>query len=129
MSVAVLDASAVLALLLDEPGADRVRAVFADSAITTVNFAEVVGHFARNGVAEPDIRRVLEPLPIERIAFDEELAYGAGLLLPATKAAGLSFGDRACLALARRLKTKALTSDRTWRKIARAAEVAIEVIR
>lgn len=48
MTGAVLDASALLALLLAEPGEERVRAVLPDSAMTTVNFGEVVGHFARN---------------------------------------------------------------------------------
>jgi PIN domain nuclease of toxin-antitoxin system len=129
MIAAVLDASALLALLLAEPGADRVGAALADTAMSTVNLAEVIGHFARNGAKEANIRLVLDPLPIERVAFDSELAYAAGLLLPATKSGGLSFGDRACLALARRLGVKALTADRTWPAMGKAAGVAIELIR
>jgi ribonuclease VapC len=125
----VLDASALLALLLDERGAGKVRNALADSAMTTVNLSEVVGHFARNGAAEKDIRPVLDPLPIELITFDEGLALSAGLLLRATRPAGLSLGDRACLALAARLGVPALTADRSWLTAAQAAGVEIDLIR
>jgi PIN domain nuclease of toxin-antitoxin system len=75
MTAAILDASALLALLLGEPGGAAVQAVLVDSAMSMVNLAEVVGHFARHGVADPEIRRVLEPLPIAWIVFDADLAY------------------------------------------------------
>ena len=97
--------------------------------MTAVNLGEVVGHFARNGAAERDIRLVLDPLPIDLVAFDEELAFATGLLLPATRRAGLSFGDRACLALASRLGVRALTADRSWQSIAEAIGVEIDLIR
>src|SRR5208282_3771448 len=103
MTGVVLDASALLAMLLDERGGDKVRTALAGSAMTTVTLAEVAGHYARNGVAERDIHLLLDSLEIERVVFDEELAYGAAMLLPETKTAGLSLGDRACLALARRM--------------------------
>jgi ribonuclease VapC len=112
MITVVLDASALLALLLGEQGEDEVGTGLAASAMTTVNLGEVVGHFARNSTTEADIRLVLDPLPIERIRFDEDLAFAAGLL-PATRRAGLSFGDRVCLALAVRLGVQALTADRS----------------
>ena len=129
MTEAVLDASALLALLLAEPGAETVRAVLADAAISAVNFSEVVGHYARNGVAEAQIRQVLDPLPLELAPFDADLGYVAGLLLPATRSAGLSFGDRACLALARRLSCRAMTADRAWIGIAADTGVEVALIR
>lgn len=129
MIIAILDASALLALLLDEPGSERVRNVLASSAMSDVNFSEVVGHFARNGAAEDSIRSVLDPLPVERHPFDYISAYATALLLPMTKTAGLSFGDRACLALAQRLGLKVLTADRAWRNIANGVNIDIEVIR
>src|SRR5208283_1959001 len=101
----------------------------ADSAITTVNFAEVVSHYTRNGGRDAEIRAVLDPLPLSLVPFDHELAYQAGILLPVTRAAGLSLGDRACLALARRLDVPALTADRAWQAIAAQAEVRVELIR
>lgn len=129
MTLAVLDASALLALLLGEPSNEKARAVLTEAAMSAVNFAEVVGHFARHGANERDIRLVLDPLPIERVGFDENLAVAAGLLLPATRRAGLSLGDRACLALASRLGVRALTADRSWQTIAAAMGVEIELVR
>jgi ribonuclease VapC len=129
MTVAVLDASALLALVLEEEGGDRLRGVLADCAMMTVNLGEVVGHFARIGSSEADIRLILDPLPFLRVALDEELAFITGLMLPATRMAGLSFGDRACLALASKLGVRALTADRAWRQVGRAVGVEIEVIR
>jgi PIN domain nuclease of toxin-antitoxin system len=129
MTRAVLDASALIAALEHEPGGDRVEAVLGASAMTTVNLTEVVTYFVRLGVSEAGVRSALANVETERIVFDEELAYDAGLLLPLTRAAGLSLGDRCCLALARRLKARAVTADRAWRRIAGHVGVEIEVIR
>ncbi|HEV2300082.1 MAG TPA: PIN domain-containing protein [Stellaceae bacterium] len=108
---------------------ERAREVLAGSAMTTVNLGEVAGHYARNGASEAEIRQVIEPLPINWIPFDAELAHAAGLLLPATRAAGLSFGDRARLALVARLGVPTLTTDRSWQAVGEAAGVEIELIR
>ena len=129
MTAVVLDASALLALILGEPGSEKVQGVLTDCAMTTVNLAEVVGHFARIGAREADIRLMLDPLPFVRVALDEELAFTAGLMLPATRRIRLSFGDRACLALANKLGVRALTADRGWQRIAKAVGVEIELIR
>lgn len=129
MPSAVLDASALLALLLGEPGAEVVRAALADAAMSTVNLAEVVGHYARRDVARERIAEVLGPLPVTYVAPDVALAYDAGLLVPATRPAGLSLGDRACLALARRLRVPALTAERRWAGVADAAGVEVRLIR
>jgi len=129
MTAVVLDASALLALILGEPGSEKVQGVLTDCAMTTVNLAEVVGHFARIGAREADIRLMLDPLPFVRVALDEELAFTAGLMLPATRRIRLSFGDRACLALANKLGVRALTADRGWQRIAKAVGVEIELTR
>ena len=63
MTSFVLDASALLALLLAEPGADRVKAGLDGSVMTIVNLAEVVSHYAKLGAARPDIEALLRPLP------------------------------------------------------------------
>jgi ribonuclease VapC len=126
---AVLDASAILALLLDEPGASSVTAVLDDAAVSTVNLAEVVGQYARRGIPEAGIRAMLSQFSIQIVPFDEALAFAVGSLVPKTRSAGLSLGDRACLALAVRLGTKALTADRSWSRIARAVGVEVELIR
>ncbi len=76
-----------------------------------------------------DIRSVFDPLPIQRIPFDEPQAYIAGCLLPITRSAGLSLGDRACLALALQLGIKAFTADRSWLPFATRIGVEIQLIR
>ena len=129
MSRVVLDASSLLALLRTEEGAPRVAESLVGAAISTVNLAEVVGVLARDGVSERDIRTMLDGLRAERVPFDSDLAFRAGLLLPFTRSVGLSFGDRACLALAGRLGIKALTADRSWSRIADSVGVAVELIR
>lgn len=126
---AILDASAVIALLMNETGADRVGPIAAESGISTVNLSEVVGYLTRNGADEAIIREMLHGLHLETIPFDDEQAHAAGLLLPLTRRAGLSLGDRACLALARRFKVKAVTTDRAWSEIAQPIGVKIDVIR
>lgn len=129
MASAVLDASALIASLVAEPGHEHVDAVLHEAAISTVNLVEVIAYFVKKGESEADIRNTLFGLSVERVPFMEDDAYRTGLLVPATKSAGLSLGDRACLALATRLGVKVLTSDRAWAGIADAAGVTVEVIR
>ena len=128
MSSAVLDASAVLALLHREPGGEQVEAAVALGAtISTVNLAEVIGRLADAGVPEEAITAALEPLVLEVVAFDGWFALQTGLLRPTTRMAGLSLGDRACLALAQSLDLPALTSDRRW--VGAVAGVDVKLIR
>jgi ribonuclease VapC len=78
MTAAVLDASALLVLILGEPGGDKVQRVLTDCAMTAVNLSEVIGHFAGIGASEADIRLMLDPLPLVPVALDEELAFATG---------------------------------------------------
>jgi ribonuclease VapC len=129
MTSAVLDASALLALLRQEPGGENVRAVIADAAISAVNLAEVAGYLMRNGATLAETAEALSPLPLDRVPFDEEHAYDTAAMVTATRAAGLSLGDRACLVLAKRLGVPALTADRSWSSIASAVGVTVDIIR
>jgi ribonuclease VapC len=97
--------------------------------MSALNWAEVVGYYSRSGGSEQDIRALLDPLPINRIPFDETIAYMAGMMLPITRAAGLSLGDRACLALAKQLSVKVLTADRSWKPLGVALGIDVELIR
>ena len=126
---AVLDASAVIALLRGEPGAARVQAEIGDASICTVNLAEVAGHYARYGASRDDVHALLDPLPFTRVAFDGELAFVAGLMLPMTQRTGLSLGDRACLALAGRMGAPALTTNRIWASVASDLGVRVALLR
>jgi ribonuclease VapC len=125
----VLDASALLALLLRERGGDKVAPVLTDAAISTLNLSEVVSYFARSGSPPEAIHELLGTLELECVPFDDDLAYAAGMLITTTRAAGLSLADRACLVLARRLGAKVLTGDRAWARVADAVGVEVELIR
>ena len=127
MSDAVLDASALLAVLRAEPGAERVEQRLEGAIIGAVNLSEVVAKLIEDGVPEPQIRLAIGRLELNVHAFDAEHAYLAGILREATRAFGLSFGDRACLALAQSLGAPALTADRSWSRLD--LGIAIEVIR
>ncbi len=127
----VLDASALLAYLRKEPGGERVlEAIIAGSAVmTTVNFSEVASWFIRNGANEAFVRSLRARLVFPLVPVDDDLAIRAALLLPLTRAAGLSLGDRLCLALVARLDLPALTADRSWREIANAVSLTVDLIR
>lgn len=114
MSEAVLDASALLALVRDEPGADDVTTLLDSAVVSAVNLSEVVAKLADSGMPEAAIYATLEEVELSVVSFDRSHAYAAGYLRPMTRQAGLSFGDRACLALARQLGVPAITTDRRW---------------
>jgi PIN domain nuclease of toxin-antitoxin system len=129
MSLIVLDASALLALLKDEPGAARVAEGIAASRMSAVNYAEVVSHFIHAGMPPSAVDAMLRPLPVTIVAADADLARMAGDLRVVTAEAGLSLGDRFCLALALRDGLPAWTADRQWRMVSDAVGVKIVVIR
>lgn len=129
MTSRVLDASALLALLLGEPGAEKVRTVLDGALVGAVNLAEIVSHYAKLGASRSDIEAMLTPLPVRVVPVDIALSYEAGMLRPLTLPGGLSLGDRYCLALARREQVPAMTAERRWPDIAGAAGVKVELIR
>ena len=114
MSDFVLDASAVLALINSEPGADTVADAIASATISAVNFAEVVSRLAHSGMPGNAIRGAMQLLSLDVMSFDEQQAHDAGLLRPSTRRHGLSLGDRCCLGLARKLGLPAIKADRAW---------------
>lgn len=127
MRKTVLDATAVLALLNDEPGAGTVASLLPQAVISTVNLAEVVSKLAETGMPEGMIKTVLGELGLIVIPFDEDLALRMGLLRPATSDYGLSLGDRACLALGQHLHRPVITADRMWKTVK--LDVEIQMIR
>lgn len=112
----VLDASALLALLHDEPGADRVREMLPRAVVSTVNLAEVITKLISQGWVESEISQVMQ-LPFENADFDSESVKLTGILAAKTRRYGLSLGDRACLATALLHGCPALTADRAWTKL------------
>jgi PIN domain nuclease of toxin-antitoxin system len=129
MSTVVLDASALLALLRGEPGAKKVEGALGDARMSVVNMAEVASHFHRLGMPSDLVDRMLRPLPLTLVPADAELCWEAGRLRRVTADAGLSLGDRFCLALAKRDKLPTWTADKKWKDVADAAEVSVVLIR
>ena len=124
----VVDASALLAVLNREPGADRVaEALAGEASMSAVNLAEVVTKLADVDMPAAEIREALDPLGVTIVDFDADSAHLVGALRPATRQAGLSLGDRACLALAERLGVPALTADRSWGRLG--LDTAVTTIR
>ena len=128
MSRLVLDASALLAVLNNEPGADKLTPeLLNESVSSTVNLAEVHTKLVSQG-GDPDEawEDTLSPIR-EVVPFTAEQAKIAGRLVKDTKAFGLSLGDRACLALGLALKAPVYTADKSWKNLK--VGVRIHVIR
>jgi ribonuclease VapC len=126
VTAVVLDASALIALIKAEPGAARVAAVVSEARMNAINFAEVVSHFDFLGTPLEQIEAMLAPLSVEVVPADRKLAMVAGTLRAVTAKAGLSLGDRFCLAQALTDGLPAWTADRGWADVA--AKVGVEVV-
>lgn len=125
MASIVLDASAILAHINNEPGSDRAEAHFGDALISAVNYSEIVAKLAERGASLGLIRAALSRYGLQIAAFTEELAELTGALRPATKAFGLSLGDRACLALGQLSGLPVLTADKSWKDLNLPVEVQL----
>lgn len=113
----VLDASALLAALHGEPGGQLVTGAIRQAIICSINLAEVASRLVDRGGAPDDVRRQLTDLDLVVADFDAGLVWVTASLRLKTRAAGLSLGDRACLALAMREGATALTADRAWARL------------
>ena len=128
MSSAVLDASAVLAVINAEPGSEKLTPELLDhAAVSTVNLAEVQGKLVSWGWALDEAWEDACGMVREVVPFTIDHAETTGNLIARTRSLGLSLGDRACLALALDLKAPVYTADRTWKRLK--LGVRIHVIR
>lgn len=131
----VLDASALLAYLQLEPGADAVRdALAAGCSMSAVNWAEVLSKVAELGKSGSELERELKKRGLlgqclEIVPFGAEDAPAVGDLRPRTRSLGLSLGDRICLALSLRLGLSVVTADRAWKELGADLGIEIRVIR
>lgn len=114
----MLDASAILAILLQERGFEALTpAILVESVASTVNLSEVSARLVRSG-GDPDDAWIDALSSVrEAVAFDAGQARMAARLVPQTQPLGLSLGDRACLALALELKAPVYTADKSWKKL------------
>lgn len=121
---AVIDASALIALLWEEPGSEAVEPLLGQAVISTVNMAEVLQRYHAVGVETEGRQESIKALGIVIEEFTAEDAEIAASLWKRTRPAGLSLADRACIALAHRLDLAAHTADNEWRKV----DVGVDVV-
>jgi PIN domain nuclease of toxin-antitoxin system len=123
MTEYVLDAGAVLANILHEPGGDAVKATLRMSAISAVNYAEVIAKLIEEGLSPREAIDTVEWLNCEVVEADKHRAILVGELHAETRRRGVSLGDRFCLALARERQVPLLTTDRRLAEL----DVGVEV--
>jgi PIN domain nuclease of toxin-antitoxin system len=129
-AAAVLDTSALLALLIGEPGAARIeRAVGAGAAVSTLTVQEAVSKLVERGMPEADAAAAVKGAGVAAHDLTVSLAVAAGGMFPKTRHHGISHGDRACLALGRALGVPVLTADKAWSAVAEDLEVVVEQFR
>jgi ribonuclease VapC len=121
----VLDASALLAYLREEPGAGVVDGLLADAHMASVNWAEVVQKSLSAGVDVDGMQEDLQALGMRVEPFLPVDGEWAGRLWPLTRQQGLSLADRACLSLALRLGLTVVTCDRAWAQLPLDLEVQL----
>lgn len=119
----VLDASAVLAVMRDESGGNRVTEAMPAVVIAAVNHSEVLAKLIDYGMTPQGAVEELDRMKLYVRPFDLELSELAGRLRGPTARFGLSLGDRACLALASSLNCPAMTTDRIWDEL----DIGVEI--
>ncbi len=127
----VMDASALLALMQGERGGDVVDELIVknECVASSVNIVEVGTRLVDKGLAPVHLARALKELDVQTIDFDLEQALLSATMRVGTRQAGLSLGDRACLALAQLMKGTAVTADSAWVDVADAVGVKVLMIR
>ena len=125
----VLDTSVLLALVYREPGHDTAADALATGVISSVNLAETATVLLRRGLGSPTIDETMQPFIDRSLPTDNQQALDAGLLHAMTRWAGLSLGDRFCLALARKLGAPILSADRAWTSIADQVGLTVPLLR
>ena len=116
MTDVVLDASAILAFLQREPGSSIVAAAVEQGTcfVSAVNVAEVLAKLTDSGMTLEECWMSVRDIELETVAFDAAAAVATAALRSSTRSAGLSLGDRACIALAQSLELPVVTTDRAW---------------
>jgi ribonuclease VapC len=118
VSKCVLDASAILAIVLQEPGwAELTAPGFPEAIASVVNVAEAQASLVRLGAPPREAWESALSTVDLAYPFDEEQGRLSGTLVDQARPLGLSLGDRACLALGISMKMPVYTADRVWKKL------------
>lgn len=125
MTSVVLDASAVLAVINAEPGAEVVSASLTGAVMSAVNYSEVLKKAIEHGATGEAAAAFVRGLSVAVIPFDAALAQISAELYPQTKAHGISLAGRACLALGVQRGAMVLTTDRKWKDLGLSIKVKL----
>lgn len=128
MSKFILDASALLALLKNEPGADKVESLLGQIVMSSINVSETASILLESKMTFQEVQECLLPLISDIVPFDEEQAFKTAELRKHTKNHGLSLGDRACISLGIKMGLPVYTADKVWQKL-QLDNLEIELIR
>ncbi|MDE3015869.1 MAG: type II toxin-antitoxin system VapC family toxin [Pseudomonadota bacterium] len=124
----LLDASAFVAAVLNEPGADMVEdRVDEGAAISSVNLAESISKLLYYDYTLEEIQAAVEDMRLRVIPFDKSQSFLISVFQPYIKSHNLSLADRACLAVALEGGYTVLTTDRPWKKLP--LDVPVQLIR
>lgn len=121
----LLDTSAIIALLKKEPGYESLEEVVANSAVSIINFSELVSVLMRTSIVESEIDEIIKDIIPEIIPFSEDIAIQTGKLIKLTKDLGLSLGDRACIATGIYHGIPIYTTDKVWKDLKTSAQIVI----
>ncbi len=128
MNKVILDASAVLALLKNEDGADKVEPLLGQIVMSSVNVSETASILLESEMTVQEVQECMLPLISEIVPFDEKQAFQTAELRKHTKNHGLSLGDRACISLGIKMGIPVYTADKIWQKL-QLKNLEIELIR
>lgn len=127
--IAVIDAAALLCVLLNEPGSDVALPALRGGLMSAVNLSECYSRGVERGAPMPAVLRAIERFEMLVVPFDAALAWETAMLREPTRPVGASLGDRACLALARQRQLPMFTGDRRLATIDPAIGIDIRLIR
>ncbi|AIL13931.1 hypothetical protein IM40_11420 (plasmid) [Candidatus Paracaedimonas acanthamoebae] len=113
----ILDSSALLALLKNEPGADIVESLLGKIIMSSINLSEVATVLLNSEMTLQECQDTVLPFISAIVPYDEEFALLTADLRKKTKSYGLSLGDRACIALGQKLQLPIYTADKIWKEL------------
>jgi PIN domain nuclease of toxin-antitoxin system len=113
----VLDSSALLALIQNEPGAEIIKPLLNVTVMSTINVAESLTVLQRTNIPTQEALSLINDIVNMIVPFDLEQARHVAELQSHLQHKGLSLGDRACIALGVKLQASIYTADKAWSEL------------
>lgn len=124
----LLDASALIAVMMGESGAEAVeRHLDSGVSITSVNLAETISKLMQYGFSAEELEEVIVESQIQVVPFEKAHALLMPIFQPYIKSHNLSLADRVCLSVAQKNGYIVLTTDTTLAKLA--LDINVRLIR